>query len=92
LAQGLVFVLAVVLVVFFIWHVRTLEGICMVLGPIYMVINMAFSYWRPWYALWPLTFAALLPYRKWAWLIAIYGWLVLCTYLIIHSSGICPLP
>jgi len=88
LAQGFAIFLAVALILYFILHVRTLEALSGTLGPVYMIVNMAFSYWRPWYALWPLALIAISPHRKWGIVIATYGWLALCTYLVTQSSGI----
>jgi hypothetical protein len=40
--------------------------------------------------LWPLALVAVFPSRKWAWVIAAYCWLALCSLLVTSSSGISP--
>jgi hypothetical protein len=89
--QGIWIVLALALIVAISYRMFSLEDFCLALGPVYLVVNMTFSYWRQWYALWPLALVALFPSRTWAWVIAVYCWLTLCTYLVTPSSGISPL-
>lgn len=91
-AQGFVMVLAISVIFRFIRPAAGNEKAAGMLGPIYMVINFAFSYWRPWYALWPLAMASVLPYRKFSWAVDVYGLFALSTYLITRSSGISFLP
>jgi len=89
LARRTIFFSATLIILYLFKNIRTLESFCLTLGPIYMIVNMAFSYWRPWYVLWPLVLVSLFPHRKWAIAIALYGWLALITYIITPSSGIC---
>ena len=89
-AQGFGIALGLALILVILYRIFSLEDACIALGPAYLVVNMTFSYWRQWYALWPLALVAVFPSRKWAWVIAVYCWLALCTYLITPSSGISP--
>jgi hypothetical protein len=89
--QGFGIALGLALILVILYRVISLEDACIALGPVYLVVNVAFSYWRQWYALWPLALVAVFPSRKWAWVIAVYCWLALCTYLVTPSSGISPL-
>jgi len=90
-AQGFGIAVGLALILVILYRVFSLEDAFMALGPVYLVVNMVFSYWRQWYALWPLALVAVFPSRKWAWVIAVYCWLALCTYLVTPSSGISPL-
>jgi hypothetical protein len=89
-AQGLGLALGFAAVLLILYRTYSLEDACIALGPVYLVVNLAFSYWRQWYALWPLALVAVFPSRKWAWAIAGYCWVALCTYLVTSSSGISP--
>jgi hypothetical protein len=88
--QGLGLALGFVAVLLILYRTYSLEDACTALGPVYLVVNLSFSYWRQWYALWPLALVAVFPSRKWAWVIAAYCWLALCSLLVTSSSGISP--
>jgi hypothetical protein len=90
-AQGFGIALGLALILAISFRMFSLEDFCIALGPVYLVVNITFSNWRQWYALWPLALVAVFPFRKWAWVIAVYCWLALCTYLVTSSSGISPL-
>jgi hypothetical protein len=62
-------------------HLRLL-GIC------YFILTLSQAYWRAWYVLWPVSFAALAPTNRWSKIIAIYGLLAIGTNIVTRSNGI----
>jgi hypothetical protein len=56
-------------------------------GPVYLFATVAASYWRQWYAMWPLPFVALGPHRPWTLAVVAYCALALLTYTVTRSSG-----
>jgi hypothetical protein len=58
------------------------------LGAVYLAATVLASYWRQWYALWPLPFAALSPRGPWTAAALTYSAAALLTYAITRSGGV----
>ncbi len=67
---------------------RTWESHVGTLGPIYLIVTVVLSNWRPWYVLWPLSLVMLGPWSKWTVVIIVYSLLAVGTNVITRSTGI----
>ena len=78
----------VALMIYMLARAKTLLEAFRAIGPAYLAATVAASYWRQWYATWPVPFLALGSGRFWITTGVAYGAGALLTYAITRTAGI----
>jgi hypothetical protein len=78
----------VALMICLLARAKTLLEALRAIGPAYLAATVAASYWRQWYATWPIPFLALGSGRFWTAAGIAYGAGALLTYTITRTAGI----
>lgn len=79
---------ALAVTLFLLARARSLLEAVKTMGPAYVAATVAASYWRQWYAIWPVPFIALGAERRWTAVAVAYSAGALLTYAITHTAGI----
>lgn len=85
---ALAFGAALALTLILLLRARSLLEAVKSMGPAYIAVTVAASYWRPWYAIWPVPFVALGTERRWTVVAVAYSAGALLTYAVTRTAGL----
>jgi hypothetical protein len=84
---ALTFGAALALTLWLLARARLLLDAMKAIGPAYIAVTVAASYWRQWYAIWPVPFVALGAQRLWLVTALAYSAAALLTYAFTTTAG-----